>query len=148
MKIKLFNKELHLYRKFHTSDKIISLGTDCHAAYVLNGLKFRTISFPFDWLFSNSIKGLKLVNENIKHNFQFFLADLEINERNYIISKHYPYTEFFHEKNLIENESDRSRLKNRANKFLNYIDKNSCTFLYVINHDHIKNEDDINEFIL
>ena len=111
-------------------------------------MKFRTISFPFDWLFSNSIKGLKLVNENIKHNFQFFLADLEINERNYIISKHYPYTEFFHEKNLIENESDRSRLKNRANKFLNYIDKNSCTFLYVINHDHIKNEDDINEFIL
>jgi len=144
MKIKLYkNTYLHVYSRFYTKNEIVSLGSDCHSAYILNSLKLRKKSYPFDWLFSDSRYGIKYVTENIKNNFEFFLTNLTRNERGHIISENYPNTEFFHEKELIESETDRAKMLKRAIRFSKLIKSKKCSFLYVINPEHFKEIKDI-----
>lgn len=144
MKIKLYkNTYLHVYSRFYTKNEIVSLGSDCHSAYILNSLKLRKKSYPFDWLFSDSRYGIQYVTENIKNNFEFFLTNLTRNERGHIISENYPNTEFFHEKELIESETDRAKMLKRAIRFSKLIKSKKCSFLYVINPEHFKDIKDI-----
>lgn len=141
------SKSIHIYSQFYSKDVIIPIGSDCHSAYILNALNLRNQSLIFDWLFTNSKYGIEYVNINLKNNFSQFLDSLVLNHRNHIISKNFPNTEFFHEKKLIESEKDRDKLRNRARRFQNMIEKNRCSFLYVINPEHFESEYDIENFV-
>jgi hypothetical protein len=82
----------------------ISLGPDCSIASALNTLNIRKEAFPFDFLLTSPDKGLEYVSLLIKNNFCDFLDDLEYNENNKIISKKYPFTQFYHH-DLIVNKN-------------------------------------------
>ncbi|MDY3318432.1 DUF1796 family putative cysteine peptidase [Riemerella anatipestifer] len=141
------DKSLYIYSRFYSKEKVISIGSDCHSAYILNAMNIRKESFIFDWLYTDSRLGIQYVTENIKNSFEFFLQNLVKNERGHVISKNFPMTEFFHEQNLIDSEADRRKMRKRAVRFLNAIKKENISFLYVINPEHFSDLEDINSFI-
>lgn len=109
----------------------ISLGPNCHAAGNLRNLQLRKFSTPFDWLLTDENKGISYVNDNINTSFEKFTTDLEYNKRDKVISKNYPYAEFFHF-NIIKEKSVEDTLKKRAKRFMELISNpdNYIVFLY------------------
>ena len=89
----------------------IPIGTNCHPAMNLNLLKLRTMSLPFDWLLINPLNIFEYLNNLINTNFSNFTKDLIYNNRNKVISKNYPYSEFFHY-DLIKNTTDKTKNEN------------------------------------
>lgn len=147
MNFKLFEKKIYVNTHFVTKDIIVPIGSDCHSAHILNALKFRKFSLIFDWLYTDSRFGIQYVNDNIKTNFESFLENLTYNQRNHIISENYPFTEFFHEKELITSIDNQEKLKKRALRFLEIIKNKNVSFLYVINPEHFLDLKDVEKFI-
>ncbi|MBK7240512.1 MAG: hypothetical protein IPI00_10090 [Flavobacteriales bacterium] len=108
---------------------MIPLGCDCHPAYALQKLNIRNKSLPFDWLNTDSIRGLEFVSENLKNDFIDFLSDLYINSRGHIVSEKYPYAEFMHEKNLIVLKSDKDKFLRRIDRLKSLLN-NEIYFIY------------------
>jgi hypothetical protein len=128
---------------------IISLGPDCWIAGTLNNLKIRKESFPFDFLLTDTNKGLEYVSKLIQTNFSDFTSDLEYNYNSKVISKYYPYAQFYHH-DLLQNkqklvkslkidhenmeESLIEKFQKRSKRFMNIItnENNKCIFAYKI----------------
>ena len=125
--------------------EIIPIGCDCHPAYTLQKLNIRKKSLPFDWLNTDSIKGLKFVSENLKNNFIDFLSKLYINTRGHIVSEKYPYAEFIHEKKLIKKKSDKDKFQRRVDR-LKPLLNNEVYFLYNITSNSLKSEKNVDDF--
>jgi len=117
-------------KKKATSKILIPLGCDCFPAYILKQTNLRRDSFPFDWLSTNSILGVKYIYDNIINNFEFFLKDLRKNDSGQIYSPFYEYSLFFHHNDLIDNPATYSTFVKKCNKFLKYIETKSCGYLY------------------
>jgi hypothetical protein len=142
----------------------ISLGPDCHIAGALNLLKLRKEAFPFDFLLSESEKGLEYVSLLVQNNFVDFLDDLDYNLNFKVISKNYPYTQFIHH-NLLKNKQTLvkslkldhinmeepliEKFKRRANRFMNIIvnPQEKCLFFYVLNINNITNNESLKKII-
>ena len=62
-----------------TNLEFISLGPNCHTASILKQLKYKTCSFPFDWMLSN----INIVTSCIENDFNDF------NNRNNYIQTNY-----------------------------------------------------------
>lgn len=133
-------------RKIITLKPIIPLGADCHPANILKSLGIRKESYPFDWMNTEHHKCIEYVNENIKNDFNLFLSHLVKNHKNNIVSNNYTYAEFYQFKDLINNEKTQKKIKLRANKFLDIIQKKSCYFLLNVSAKEMK-DSKINEFI-
>lgn len=142
----------------------ISLGPDCHMAGALNYLNLRKESLPFDFLLTDIDKGLEYVSLLIENNFNDFIENLEYNSNLKVISKNYPYAQFYHHdllknkqtlvKSLKIDHADMDELlidkfKRRANRFIDIIknDENKCIFLYKISAEHIINNDKLQKII-
>ena len=128
---------LCIERRYKSNREIIPIGSDCHPAYTLQKMNLRKYSLPFDWLLTNSVKGLKLVSDNIKSDFKYFLSDLYENERGRVVSKKYPFTEFYHEKYLIENPDSILKFTRRISRFKKKLDE-EVYFLYCVNSNSLK----------
>ena len=112
-------------------------------AGLLNFMKLRHQSLPFDFLLSPVTKGLDYVSRLIDNNFIDFLNKLKYNSKNKVISEIYPHTQFYHH-DLIKNkqklvkslkidhlnmeESLIKKFKRRGKRFINIINnyKNKC----------------------
>jgi hypothetical protein len=131
----------------------ISIGKDCLPAKCLDILKLRKISMPFDWLSISPKNSFEYINDLIETRFFNFTNDLEYNINGRVISKHYPYIEFFHhdllknivigrakddDKNLIET------MNRRADRFINIIENisNRVIFIYHIENNNFKKYSD------
>lgn len=125
-----YRKHLVIEKKFRTNNVIIPIGCDCHPCHTLVKLNIRKHSLPFDWLNTDPILGIKYVSDHLKTDFSDFLSDLELNENQNVVSANYPFAEFLHEKDLIENDSTRIKFKRRIDRFLNLYESNDCFFLY------------------
>lgn len=123
-------KFLYIEQHYRSKETIIPIGCDCHPAYTLEKLHIRQFSLPFDWLNVDAVKGIRFVQENLQNNFSFFLTDLYRNEKEHIVSKRYPYAEFMHEKDLIENAASVTKLKRRIDRFLKIFKTNQVSLLY------------------
>jgi hypothetical protein len=71
--------------------------------------------------------------------FSGFLKGLRKNERGYVVSDEYPYAEFMHEKNLIENSLDREKFIRRIDRFQKLKDKD-CYYLYNTTSSSLESE--------
>lgn len=140
-----FKKSIIIKKKYFCTKEIIPIGCDCHPAYTLQKLNIRKRSLPFDWLNTDPLRGLKFVTENIETNFSDFLIGLHKNERGHVVSKRFSYSEFMHEKKLIENEEDKIKFSRRINKFLRLLDKDAY-FLYAITSDALTSDEIVSEF--
>ncbi len=138
---------LKIEKKYKCSYPIISLGCDCHPAHLLQALNIRNTSLPFDWLNTKSSAGIDYVSNNIKNDFEFWLKNLKINSRNYVVSSNFEYAEFMHYENLINNNSMINILTKRAKKFMHYFSNVNCLFLYNLKSDGIKTDNDVNFFL-
>lgn len=127
-----FKKLLIIEKKYNSQNLIIPVGSDCHPAHSLQKLNIRTESFPFDWLNTNPLLGLTFVEHNIRNNFKYFISDLAVNEKGQIVSKTYPYAEFVHEKDLIDNRITAIKIKKRITRFMDSYNSRNCIFLYNI----------------
>lgn len=140
-----FKKFVIVERRYKCNKEIIPLGCDCHPAHTLQKLNIRKTSLPFDWLNNDPIKSLLFVRENIETNFRDFLANLFRNARGHIVSEKYPYAEFMHEKNLVENKSDRDKFIRRIERFQHFLEK-EVYFLYNITSESLESEKNVYEF--
>ncbi|MCB9189349.1 MAG: hypothetical protein H6599_08720 [Flavobacteriales bacterium] len=140
-----FKKYICIDKRYDCAKEIIPIGSDCHPAYTLQSLHLRKHSLPFDWLNTNPIKGLDFVHKNIQTSFSLFLDGLHKNERDHVVSKEYPFAEFMHEKNLIENKLDQDKFVRRIKRLQDII-QCECYFLYTIPSKSLKTEFEINEF--
>src|ERR1700744_5709286 len=113
VKVPLIKKNLYIEERFDYESVIISLGCDCQPAYLLDTLHLRKRSLPFDWLRTDPIQGLKYASANFKNNFEDFLSDLEINGHGHVVSKKFPFSEFFHDKDLISNDVAQEKYKRK-----------------------------------
>jgi hypothetical protein len=142
-----YKKFLHFEKGRSADALIIPIGQDCHPAYTLQELKLRTTSYPFDWLNTEPRQSIAYVLENIRDGFLYWISDLTRNENDYVISKRYPYVEFMHQNNLIENASIQEKFRNRAAKFLRAIKKRNVYFLHNLSADALKNESEVEFYI-
>ena len=142
----------------------ISLGYNCHMAGALNELNLRKEAFPFDFLLSKPERGLDYVSLLIQNNFEDFLENLQYNSNSKVISKNYPYVEFYHH-DLLKNKQKLvkslkidhknmeepliNKFRRRANRFMNLIlnDKIKILFFYIINIEYITNENSFKNII-
>ena len=122
-------KVLHIQKKYTYGRTIIPLGSDCHPAYTLQKLNLRESSLPFDWLNTESIRGLLFVRQNVEDKFEHFMTNMKANEFGHLVSEKYPYSEFIHEKNIDRNAGDRDRFKRRITRFLRFLEED-VSFLY------------------
>lgn len=122
-------KVLHIQKKYRYERTIIPLGSDCHPAYTLQKLNLRECSFPFDWLNTESIRGLLFVRKNVEDIFEYFMHNMKKNDFGHLVSERYPYSEFIHEKSIDDNAADRERFKRRITRFLRFLEKD-VSFLY------------------
>jgi hypothetical protein len=90
--------------------------------------------------------GIEFVNRNILSDFQFFLEDLKINERGYIVSEKFDYSEFMHEKNLISNLDSKAKFNRRINRFTDTIKNESVFYLYNITSVSINSKICVDKF--
>lgn len=134
-----FKRFLIIEKRFKSNKEIIPIGCDCHPAYTLQKLNLRKQSLPFDWLNTNPILGLSFVLNNIQTDFSGFLKGLSKNERGHVVSAEYPYAEFMHEKNLIDNSQDREKFTRRIDRFQKLKDKD-CYYLYNTTSSSLKSE--------
>lgn len=141
----------------------IPIGTNCHIAENLKTVNLRNQSLPFDWLLIESSKNFEYCNNLINTSFCNFTKDLIYNYRNKVISKHYPYSEFFHY-DLINNitldkESDKNKdlidmMNRRAERFMKIISDNSKEIIFICGimfnsfkiFDHTKVHKDMADF--
>lgn len=140
-----FQIYLIIEKKFKCEKVIIPIGCDCHPAYTLQKLNIRKYSLPFDWLNTDPLRGLVFVTSNLKTCFIGFLNRLSRNDRGHIISEEYPYAEFIHEDDLIDNRYDREKFKRRINR-LNKLIIKDCYYLYNIPSNSLSSEDQVIEF--
>lgn len=126
---------------------------------------FRKEAFPFDFLLTDTEKGLEYVSLLIKNNFIDFLDELEYNKNFKVISKKYPYTQFFHH-DLLKNKQTLvkslkldhvnleepliNKFKRRSLKFMNIINSvdETCLFFYILSKNYIENNELFNKILL
>lgn len=122
-------KVLYIEKRYRYERAIVPLGSDCHPAYTLQKLNLRESSFPFDWLNTESIRGLLFVRQNIENRFKYFIHNMRKNDFGNLVSEKYPYSEFIHEKNIDGNAADIDRFKRRITRFLRLLERD-VSFLY------------------
>ena len=140
-----FKKYLIIEKTFKCADEIIPIGCDCHPAYTLQKLNIRKHSLPFDWLNTDPLRGLEFVTNNLATSFSGFLSGLYKNERGHPVSERYPYAEFMHEKNLIENKLDREKFSRRIIRLEKLRDQ-ACYYLYNITGSSLETENHVIKF--
>ena len=140
-----FKKFLVIEKRYKCKRAIIPLGCDCHPAHTLQKLNIRKTSLPFDWLNNDPIKSLLFVSENLDNNFNDFLDNLYRNSRGYIVSERFPYAEFIHEDNLIENNLDRKKFLRRIERFKKLL-KEEVYFLYNITSESLDSKKNVYDF--
>lgn len=140
-----FKKYLIIEKRFKCAKEIIPIGCDCHPAYTLQKLHIRKHSLPFDWLDTDAIKGISFVSSNIKTHFSGFLKGLVKNKKGHIVSNEYPYAEFVHEKNLIENKLDIEKFGRRIDR-LEKLMHTDCFYLYNVKSSSLESKAQVTEF--
>jgi hypothetical protein len=152
-KTKNYKIAIAFRKRFKTSENIISLGSACHPAYLLDAMGFRKMSMPFDWQLTHPINGLEYVCDNIKTNFRFFMDDLKLNTENQVYASRNPFAVFFHYPDVISNPATKVTFTKRCARFADFTKNNRCTFLYsatssAINSDAAANQllQSVNEF--
>lgn len=126
-------------------DFYISLGPNCIPAFHLKNMKLRKEALPFDWMLLNHMEGIDYINNLILTNFDNYLKDLIYNEKNKVISKHYPKMVFFHHDLILNvshtiskyDENNKDKLidifKRRANRFQDIIKMDKkILFIYAL----------------
>jgi len=114
----------------HLDEVIISLGCDCHPAYLLKRLDLHRVSMPFDWLSTDAIHGIKYVYDNIRTDFSYFLRDLKKDKDGLVYSAFYECSRFFHHEDILYNKKTYDAFERRARRFMSYLERSDCLFLY------------------
>lgn len=152
MKIRLISYRgtglyLNIENRYACDRPVVSIGCDCHPAYVLQSLNIRTHSFPFDWMNTEPCLGLRFVNANVKNKFKFFLSDLVNNERGYVVSTHFEQAEFFHYPELIQSQGMKNTLSRRASRFMEYVSSRECYLLFNITSESLVDYSSVSKFV-
>lgn len=152
MKIRLLSLNhtrlsLCIERAYVCESPVISLGCDCHPAYVIRSLNLSRHGFPFDWMNTTPVKGIEFINKNIRDGFALFLADLCKNQSGYVVSGQFEAAEFMHYPELIENPETRNKLLCRSQRFLDYYNNRDCLFLFNVTSEGLEERDDALRFI-
>jgi hypothetical protein len=117
----------------------IPLGCDCHPAGILGKLRLRKESLPFDWMLISTLQLFNYINTQIQNKFIDYLDEPEYNKNKISFSKKYPNALFYHQD--IFNEEIRKTLKNRAQKFINILNRKNCIIYFFTCIDYNSFED-------
>ncbi len=132
----------------HTADKpVISLGCDCHPAWILKKLHLRKSGYPFDWLDTQAHLGLEYVNQNIKTHFSHYLENITKDADGNIIAERYPYAVMLHETDLTAGSPAMAKLERRVERFRKQFEEGNNRYLYNLPVDKIKDEAQADSFL-
>lgn len=132
------------YKTFHP---IISVGSDCHPAHILDYLKLRKKSYPFDWVYTIAYTGIEYVNDNIKTEFKKFVDKIVLNKWGEVASAWYENSAFFHFEDLLENKELQFKLYNRGKRFLKIFNRRKCKLLHCLTFEGLTCKDEADRFI-
>lgn len=142
-----FKKFLHIEPGYSADKRIISIGCDCHPAWMLKRLHMRKAGYPFDWLDTQAHLGLEYVNQNIKSDFRYYLDGITRNAEGNIIAEKYPHAVMLHETDLSAGSEGKIKLERRVERFRKQFIKGNNHYLYNLPVDKIKNEEQAEIFI-
>ena len=140
-------KFLIIEKRYRRNKPVISLGCDCHPAYVLKALNLRTLNYPFDWLSTTPSKGMDYVNKNIEERFKFFSTNLEKNKSGDVISNNYPDAQFLHCPGLIDNQKLQREIHKNSRRFIDYFNNKKCLFLFNVTSAGLESSRDVSFFL-
>ena len=123
--------------------KYYAIGCDCHPTHVLDNLKLKHKSGPFDYLYFSSTYCPKYFMDLINSSFKNFLDEFIIKENNMVYSKFYPHIEFTHDSDIVKNIETKNKYQRRIDRFLDDYNNDKCVFLLNINYTCLKEEDDV-----
>jgi hypothetical protein len=151
MKIPIYipghKKCIVIEKQYYCDDLIIPIGCDCHPTWMLNKLHIRNQSLPFDWLLTDSLQGLHYVADNLLNDFKFYQANTYKNIRNNVAAEKYPFSEFVHEGDLIENQRTQKKMQRRVERFKSLFKENKTIFIHNVISLGIKSDDDVSYFL-
>lgn len=85
---------------------------------------------PFDWLDTNSINCLEYFYELIQTEFKDFMNNLIISEKySKPYSQYYPYSCFFHDIDIIDNNVIKDKYSRRIMRFLDHYNNLNCIYV-------------------
>jgi hypothetical protein len=92
---------------------VCSFGTLCHSTQMLNNLKLKTCSYPFDWVFTTPEQIIHIIQDDFK---------IYLDKSYYRIIKHYCghdiyHTDFFRHHNPLNNEEHYNYFKRCIHRF-------------------------------
>ena len=118
-------------------NEIISLGPNCHSSGIIKYLNYKTKSYPFDWLLSNTEIILNCLNDNFKN-----FLDKSLYFKNNIHIGHLLYLDtFFVHRNPLECENDYKYYERTVYRILKIKNsKISILFIHTIYSNLLNNE--------
>lgn len=137
---------IEIKRNYKAEKYIIPIGKDCHAAHSLEVLNIRIQSLPYDWIRLKPIMGLKIVSDNIKERFKYFLHDFRKNEDGNTYAKKYPDAEFTHAKAVISDSKLKKTFEKRYQRMLKIIKIQPVAYLYILDISGFKTSEDVDFF--
>jgi len=146
LSIALLKWKFFIRSGYRPRNSIIPIGCDCHAAYFIKSMKAKKCALPFDWMNISPLLGLKYVQENIDHNFEYFLHHLVRNKRNLVVSKMYNFAEFTHSPTTIFGAESVNRMNNKVKSFKKLTSSVSCSYLYSVPSASLSTRSDVEMF--
>lgn len=138
---------LGIEKKYISEKPVISLGSDCHPAKILQILNIRTISFPFDWVYTIASTGMEYVMDNILTEFNKFADRICLNQWGEVASAWYENSAFFHYDDLLHNTEMQETLKRRGKRFLSYFNTTPCVFLHNVPTQGLTTREECDRFL-
>lgn len=139
--------KLKIEKRYKTFYPIISLGSDCHPAHILDYFKLRTKSYPFDWVYTIAYTGMEYVNDNIKTGFTKFVDKIVLNKWGEVASAWYENSAFFHFEGLLEDKDLQLKLFNRGKRFLKIFNNRKCKLLHCLTFEGLTCKEEADRFI-
>lgn len=147
MKLRLFTYTIKISKQFKSTKAIIPIGCDCHPAYMLDKLKLRQKSLPFDWLDTEPLLAVKYAFENINNNFEFFAKNLKTNKEGKVFASKYPEALFYHFDDLITNTTLQKKVDVRIKRLLSIVRLTPCYYIHNTKSNAFKTEQEVDSFV-
>ena len=123
--------------------KIVSLGPNCHTAGILKRLNYKTESYPFDWIISDTDIVIDCINTNFEKylNKEYYFDNSKAYKQPIVGHTLYKDNMFVH-RNPLNNNDDYSYILRCVERFKKLYENKDIVFVYTVYDDY-----DINKFI-
>lgn len=113
--------------------KVVSLGPNCHTSGIIKRLKYKSESYPFDWIISDTNVVIDCINDDF---LKYLNKDLYFNNKNLVGHTEYKNNMFVH-RDPLSNEEDYNYISRCVDRFKELYNKNDILFVYTVYENYV-----------